>query len=95
MVKRRRRTGRTQQYENPTYLDLIARVAHHARVTREALDLSQEEAADRCGMDTRVYQRVEAAEGNVTFTTLARLCNGLRIDGARLLRPVRRSRKRP
>ena len=38
-------------------------------------------------MAPRVFQFVEAGAVNLTFTTLARLCNGFEVDARRLFRP--------
>jgi hypothetical protein len=43
-------------------------------------------------MTTRVLQRVESSEGNLTLTTLARLSEGLEVDAAQLLKPLNKGR---
>jgi transcriptional regulator with XRE-family HTH domain len=97
---RQRRPQRAGQYRSPEYRGLLARLAHNVREARAARGWTQEEAAHRAGMSTPLYQRVEAAATNVTFTTLARLCIGLEQDAARLLHPTQgtlavRARGRP
>jgi len=72
-------------YESATYLALQVRLARAVRGRRVALGLSQEELAHRCGLATRLLQRVEAGAVNLTFTTLARVCDGLGVDAAELL----------
>ena len=83
---RRRRTDREPLYTAPGYLDLQARLAANVRRLRAERGWTQEAAADACGMAARVYQRVEAADGNVTFATLARLATGFGVDAADLVR---------
>jgi len=81
---RTRRPERAEQYESPAYRDLQARLAIGVRRLREAKGWTQEEAAHRCGMTTRLLQRVEGEDVNATFTTLARLCEGFEVDVAQL-----------
>ncbi|NOJ82331.1 helix-turn-helix transcriptional regulator [Myxococcus xanthus] len=59
------------------------------RRLREQQGWTQEEAAHRCSMTTRLYQRVEGEEANVTFTSLARLCAGFDVDVVRLFKPAK------
>ena len=89
---RRRRAERAQQYRSRAYSELLVRLAANVRRLRGERDWSQEEAAHQSGMSTRVLQRVEGAEVNVTFTTLARLCEGFTVDVRELLVPAE---KRP
>ncbi len=83
-MARRRRTDRVKQYEHPTYLGIKDRLARNVRRQRDSRAWSQEEAAQRCGMSTRLFQRIEAADANLTLTTLARLSVGFDVDIARL-----------
>ena len=83
---RRRRTERADQYESPIYKALQARLSRNAVTLRAKRQWSQEEAAHRSGMATRVYQRVEGRDVNLTLTTLARLCDGFGVDVVELLK---------
>lgn len=95
-----RTAARKPLYEDPAYVLLKNRLAANLRRVRG--DLSQEEAAHRAGLATRLLQRMEHAETNVTLLTLARLCAGLQVDVAVLFAPaatggrrqVRRKRSR-
>lgn len=60
------------------------------RRQRSVLGLSQEEVAERLGMATRHYQKIESGELNVTMATLCRVADALRVEPAALL-----SRKLP
>ncbi|OJT26792.1 hypothetical protein BO221_01835 [Archangium sp. Cb G35] len=86
---RTRRPERAEQYESPAYRDLQSRLAAGVRRLREAKGWTQEEAAHRCGMPTRLLQRVEGEDVNATFTTLARLCEGFEVDVTQLFQPRR------
>jgi ribosome-binding protein aMBF1 (putative translation factor) len=85
-AQRRRRPERAEQYESDAYRELQARLAAAVRRRREEKGWTQEEAAHRCGMTTRLLQRVEGQEVNLTFTSLARLCEGLEVDVVQLLK---------
>lgn len=85
---RRRRAERLPQYEGAIYRALLRRFATRLRALREAQGWTQEEAGARCGMAMQQYQRIEAGRVNLTFTSLARLCEGFGVDACALLCPV-------
>jgi len=91
-AERRHRPERAEQYTSAAYRDLQARLAAAVRHLRTEKGWTQEEAAHRCGMTTRLLQRVEGSEVNLTLTTLARLCEGLEVDAAQFLKPLQKGR---
>lgn len=86
---KRQKPRRAPQYTDPTYLEIVARIAANLRRLREARGWSQEECAFQCGdMSPSMLRTVERGATNVTTTTLARLCKGLGTDVVELLAPA-------
>lgn len=75
-------------YKDPVYLDLISRLAANVRRLRADRGWTQEEAADRCGMATLVFQTAEGGRKNFTGTVVARLCKGFGVDVRDLFAPA-------
>ncbi|NOJ94548.1 helix-turn-helix transcriptional regulator [Corallococcus coralloides] len=71
------------------YRDLQQRLAAAVRRLRQQREWTQEEAAHRCGMTVRVYQRVEGEEVNLTLTTIARIAEGFEVDPVELFRAAK------
>jgi transcriptional regulator with XRE-family HTH domain len=92
-MAKRRKAHRVVQYESVTYRDLQLRIAQGVRETRAEYGWTQEEAAHRCDMSTRLFQQVETGNANLTLTTIARLCEGLDVDARTLLAPKPYGRK--
>jgi transcriptional regulator with XRE-family HTH domain len=59
-------------------------VASNVRRLREALDLTQEQAAGRAGVGLRSWQRLEAGETNATLDLLVEVADALGADPAEL-----------
>jgi DNA-binding Xre family transcriptional regulator len=91
---RRRRQERAGQYESPVYRDLQSRLAANLRRLRDAQDLTQEAAAAKCQLSTRLLQRLEGRDVNLTLTTLARLCEGLSVEPSYFFSAVDQDRTR-
>ena len=71
-----------------TQEDLRRRLAANVRAARNAAGLTLKVASERVEMHWRHWQKVEAAEVNVTLQTLVRLGEVLDIDPANLIREV-------
>ena len=84
--QRRRRPERLALYEGATYRELQQRLAKSVLRIRAERELSQEDAAHLCEMSTRLYQRAEGEEANLTLSTLARISDGLDVDIVELFR---------
>lgn len=52
-------------------------IASNIVARRTTLNLSQEKAAEQCGISTRNYGRIERGEGNPTLTVLVKIIDGL------------------
>ena len=72
--------------------DLNARLARNLQRLRRKLNLSQEDAAARCGLHRTYLGAIERAERNVTLKTLEQLATGLEVDPLSLLTRVRAGR---
>jgi transcriptional regulator with XRE-family HTH domain len=68
-----------------SYPATIRALRANLRRQRSVLGLSQEEVAERLGMATRHYQKIESGELNVTMATLCKVADVLRIEPATLL----------
>lgn len=79
-MDRRKKGERQRLYKSPSYRELQSRVADTLRSLRSSRGWTQEQAAARCEMSTRLYQRCEAGDANLTLTSLARLCTGYEVD---------------
>lgn len=95
MVTRRPPQDRSAQYEDMAFRALVDALAYNVRQLRERLNLTQEDAAERCSMDVRMLQLIESAGTNPTFTTLARLTKGFRVSAAELLGNPDRRKETP
>lgn len=90
---RKQRASRASQYASPKFIEIQERLTAALLRLRKRRNWSQEEAAHRCGMTTRLYQHAERGTGNLTFTTLARLSEGFEVDVRDLFPvPPRRSK---
>jgi len=54
-------------------------IKSNLRRIRIAQNLTQEEAAFRCGISTRHYSTIENGEVNMSVSTLDKLCDGLNV----------------
>jgi ribosome-binding protein aMBF1 (putative translation factor) len=88
----KRREERAAQYRTRAYREVQSRVAANVHRLRDAYGWTQDAAARACGLGLRLYQRLEHAETNATFTTLARLVEGFEVDPLELLRKPRARR---
>jgi transcriptional regulator with XRE-family HTH domain len=50
------------------------------RAARDKMGLTQAEAAERCGLSTEVYGRVERGITNFSIDSLIRFCSALTVD---------------
>ena len=91
---RRRKKTREHQYESGAYLSILERIAVNCRRLRESAEWTQEEAAHNIGLSTRLLQRAEACDANLTLTTIARLCQGYEVDISELVARRRRGNSR-
>jgi transcriptional regulator with XRE-family HTH domain len=85
-----KRSGDPSTATDPAIRDLLGRVSSNVKRIRTARDLTQEEAAHRSGLATRVYVRVEHEESNFSASTLAKIAQGLDVDVGELVRAVRK-----
>lgn len=69
---------------------------NNVRRLRERLDLTQEELAERVGVDARYIRRLESVGGlDIRVSTLARLSEALECSMGALLRPACPEKKSP
>ncbi len=59
------------------------------RARRKALDLSQDQFADKIGMHRAYFGALERGKWNITIQTLIRVAEGLGVSAATLLREAK------
>lgn len=64
---------------------ILNRIARHVRSLRSSKGLTQEAVAHRAGLVLRHYQKIEAAEVNVTIDSLVKVAGALDVDVSALL----------
>lgn len=79
-TKRRRRSQRAPLYQSPTYRALQREIGLAVEELRRQKGWTQEEAAHAAGMGTRLWQRVENAEANLSLVTIARVLDVFEIE---------------
>ena len=65
--------------------DLNLRLARNLRRLRETRGLSQESAAEKCGLHRTYIGAIERGERNVTLSTLQDVAKAFRVDPLTLL----------
>ncbi len=68
--------------------EILNRIAGHVRSLRSSKRLTQEAVAHRAGLVLRHYQKIEAAEVNVTVDSLIKVAAVLDVDVSTLLRAL-------
>ncbi len=68
---------------------LRLRVGEAIRSRRQALELSEEGFADSIGMHRAYYSSIERGGKNLTLSTIARVCAGLRCTIAELFKSAK------
>ncbi|HEY9773948.1 MAG TPA: helix-turn-helix transcriptional regulator [Planktothrix sp.] len=69
-----------------TESDLLTELGEVVRKRRLALDLSQEELAERAGVHRTYLSDIERGARNITITVLTRLADALEVRVSRLFR---------
>lgn len=68
-----------------TVSQILKAIARNTRAARKALAISQEEAAYRAGIVSRLWQRVENADP-ITIKTLVAVASALEVEASDLLK---------
>ena len=71
---------------------LVERVSTRIGQVRRAQGITQEAMAERLGIATQNYQRIEAGSQNLTLVTLAKVASALGVEARDLLDPPTESR---
>lgn len=61
-------------------------LAARIRARRESMELSQDAAADLCGVDRQVYCRIEQGRSNGSLESIPGIAKGLRIPLEELIK---------
>jgi len=69
--------------------DATRRFGERVRARREALRLSQEGLADRCGLHWTFIGQVERGRRNLSLHNVLKIAAGLELDPAELVRELR------
>jgi len=68
--------------------DIRIRLGKTVRRKRQRLGVSQEEFADRCGLDRTYIGGIERGERNVSLVNIEKLAKGLGVSLSQLFREV-------
>jgi transcriptional regulator with XRE-family HTH domain len=66
---------------------ILSNLAYNLKSKRKALQLTQEEFADLCGLHRTYIGAIERAERNITLSTLESIASAVRIQPHSLIKP--------
>jgi transcriptional regulator with XRE-family HTH domain len=69
--------------QETTYAQL-RRFAKAVRAAREAMGISQEKFAEKCGFTRTHVGKIERAEQNISFETISRICRATKLRQSEL-----------
>jgi transcriptional regulator with XRE-family HTH domain len=75
-------------------LDALAVMGAHLRRERTRKELTQEQAAEGLGIDSKYLAKIERGQVNVTVGTLIKLAEFYGVPASRLLRPGKVERQK-
>ena len=64
----------------------LSEIGHRVKAVRDRAEISQEELAERTGIDAKRVQRIENGKVNVTVRTLVRIASALDVALDQLVR---------
>ncbi len=80
---------------SPEHAAVLRRLGLRIRQLREAADLTLDHASSDAGIDLSHWQRIEAAQKNVTVGTLVKVASALRVDVGELFVSSSKEPQRP
>jgi transcriptional regulator with XRE-family HTH domain len=71
------------------------KLGRRIKASRKSLGRKQKDFCQRCGLERSHFDKIERGEGNVTFSNLCQICDGLNCDIAAVTEGIPHMKRRP